>query len=60
MRQDILNLKYKVDVLMQKQKNKPVHHTREDETKAKELESCQKELKLQYRIMQELKKRQES
>jgi hypothetical protein len=51
LRQDILSLKYKVDILMQKQKTRP-HQTREDELKIKELESMQKELKSQYRIMQ--------
>jgi hypothetical protein len=59
LRQDILTLKYKVDVLMQKQKTRP-HHTRDDQLKTNELEASQKELKFQYRLMQELKKRVES
>ena len=59
MRQDVLNLKYKVDVLLQKQKTKKLHQIREDETRVKELSQLQKDLQFQYAIMQELKKRKD-
>lgn len=42
---------------MQKQKG-PTHRTAEDQIKEKEIEDIRKELKYQYRLMQELKRRQ--
>lgn len=59
LREDILALRYKVDLLLQKQKAKNSYVSKEDEAKANELRLQQTQLKEQYKIMQELKKRKE-
>lgn len=59
LKEDVLSLKYKVDLLLQKQKAKNTYVSKEDESKGKELKFIQQELKEQYKIMQQLKKRKE-
>lgn len=45
---------------MQKLKNKPIYTSKEDEGKIFELNVVRKELKDQYKIMTEIKKRKDS
>jgi D-alanine-D-alanine ligase-like ATP-grasp enzyme len=59
LREDTHALKQKVDLLMEKQKAKQSYVSQEDASRDKELQTHQQELKDQYRIMQELKKRKE-
>ena len=59
LREDVLALRYKVDLLVQKQKTQNSYVSREDELKNSELHMFQEDLKQQYKIMQELKKRKE-
>lgn len=59
LRSDIINLKYKVELLLEKQKTKAQQGEAADQGNTIELAIHQKELKDQYKIMQELKKRME-
>lgn len=59
LREDVLGLRYKVDLLQEKQKAKNTFNAEQDSGKEKEVRMYQMELKEQYKIMQELKKRKE-
>lgn len=59
LKDDILSLRYKVDLLVEKQKVKNTYISKEDEAKDKEIKLLQTELREQYKLMQSLKKRKE-
>lgn len=59
LREDTLSLRYKVELLQEKQKAKANFNKEEDQNKEREVRMYQMELKEQYKIMQELKKRKE-